>query len=119
MDARCRIELLGGLRVLQGGRAVTRFRTEKTAALLGYLAYHLDRRHPRETLIELLWPEDDQDTSRHKLSVALSSLRQELEPPGVADGAVLVAERHSVGLSPAAVTTDVVEFEAGLRAEPD
>ena len=62
MDARCPIELLGGLRVLQGDRTVTRFRTEKTGALLGYLACFLDRRHPRETLIELL-EHDDARTS--------------------------------------------------------
>jgi len=34
MDARCRIELLGGLRVHQGEREITRFRTQKAAALL-------------------------------------------------------------------------------------
>src|SRR5437588_11925454 len=107
MAVTCRIELLGELRVLQGDRVVTRFRTEKTGALLGYLAYYLDRRHPRETLIELLWPEDDPDAGRHKLSVALSSLRQELEPPGVPDGSVLITDRVLVSLNPATVTTDL------------
>ena len=52
---------------------------------------------------------------RHRLSVALSSLRQELEPPGVPDGAVLETDRVLVGLNPATVTTDVAEFEAALR----
>lgn len=54
MDSRCRIELFGGLRVCQGDRVITRFRTQKTAALLAYLAYHGDRRHSREVLIDLL-----------------------------------------------------------------
>ncbi len=56
------------------------------------------------------------DKGRHNLSVALSSLRQQLEPPGIPDGAVLVAERFSVRLDPSAVTTDVSEFEVALRA---
>ena len=38
MDARCRIELLGRLCVKQGDREITRFRTRKTGALLGYFA---------------------------------------------------------------------------------
>lgn len=121
MDTRYRIQLLGGLRVRQGEQEITHFRTQKTASLLAYLAYFLPRSHPREVLIELLWPEGSVDTGRHNLSVALSSLRQQLEPPGIPDGAVLVAERFSVRLDPAAVTTDVSEFEAALssaRAAP-
>ena len=35
MEARWRIEILGQLRVTQGDRAITRFRTQKTGALLG------------------------------------------------------------------------------------
>src|SRR5713101_7635240 len=57
MDTPWRIELLGRLRATQGDRVVTRFRAQKGGALLAYLAYHLDRPHPREELIELLWPE--------------------------------------------------------------
>lgn len=116
MDARCRIEMLGGLRLEQRGRIVTRFRTRKTAELLAYLAYYCHRAHPREALIELLWPEDDIDAGRHSLSMALSALRPHLEPPGVTlDGAVLGTDRHSVRLNPTAVTTDVLEFETALR----
>ena len=36
MDVRCRIELLGRLRVEQGDREITRFSTQKTGALLAY-----------------------------------------------------------------------------------
>ena len=55
MDARCRIELLGRLRVMHGDREITPFRTQKTGALLGYLAYHLERTHPPEVLMDILW----------------------------------------------------------------
>lgn len=64
MDARCRIELFGELRVVQGERIITRFNTQKTASLLAYLAYHLDRAHPREALIEMLWPDNEPEKGR-------------------------------------------------------
>jgi DNA-binding SARP family transcriptional activator len=117
MNARCRIELFGGLRMQHGDQIITRFRTRKTAELLAYLAYYRQRAHPREVLIELLWPECDVDAGRHSLSVALSALRAQLEPPGTGvEGAILVADRHCVGLNPALVTTDVAEFEMALKS---
>src|SRR5438309_4773237 len=111
-----RIELLGWLRAAQGGRVVARFQTQKTAALLAYLAYHRRRSHPREALVELLWPGCEPEAGRNSLRQALSSLRRQLEPPGVPAGAVIVANRGSVELNPAAVTTDVAELEAALEA---
>jgi DNA-binding SARP family transcriptional activator len=50
------------------------------------------------------------------LRQALSSLRGQLEPPGVPAGSVLFADRHTVRLNPDAVTTDVAAFEAALAA---
>jgi DNA-binding SARP family transcriptional activator len=111
-----RITLFGGLRAQRGEQVTTRFRTQKTASLLAYLAYFLPRSHAREVLIELLWPEGSLESGRHNLSVALSSLRQQLEPAGIPDGGVLVTERFSVHLHPSAVTTDVSEFEEAMRS---
>jgi predicted ATPase/DNA-binding SARP family transcriptional activator len=116
MKAPWQIELLGGLRVTQGDRVLTRFRTQKTGALLAYLAYYPQRTHPRDHLIELLWPEADPAAGSNSLSQALSSLRRQLEPAGVPPGTVLVTNRASVRLNPAAFTTDVAEFEAALHA---
>ena len=127
-DMQWRIELLGGLRAISSERVITRFRTQKTGALLAYLAYHLPRpllskggsrggiAHPREVLFELLWPECDPDAGRNRLSTELASLRHQLEPPGVPRGAVIVADRTSVCLNSAAVTTDVAEFEAAVQS---
>ncbi len=89
--------------------------THKTGALLAYLAYHPGRSHPREILIDLLWPQASPESGRHNLSLALSSLRNQLEAPGVPAGSVIVADRFSVELSPAAFSTDVAAFEQGLR----
>lgn len=109
-----RIHLLGSLRAVRGDETVTRFRSQKTAELLAYLAYFRQRCHPREILVELLWPEYDLDAGRHSLSVALSSLRHQLEPPGSAAGSVLQADRFSVRLHPQ-TATDVADLEATLE----
>src|SRR5262249_333102 len=81
MDPAWRIELLGRLRATWGDAVVTRFRARRTGSLLGYLAYHLDRPHPRELLIELLWPGGDLHSGRNNLRRELTSLRRQLEPP--------------------------------------
>jgi predicted ATPase/DNA-binding SARP family transcriptional activator len=111
------IELFGWLRAQQGERVVSRFYTKKHAALFAYLAFFHDRGPvSREVLIELLWPECALQAGRNRLKVALSSLRHQLEPPGVPGGAVILADRASVQLNPAAVATDVARFQASLQA---
>jgi predicted ATPase/DNA-binding SARP family transcriptional activator len=111
----CRIEMFGGLRVRQDARVITRFRTQKAAALLAYLAYYHHQSHPREVLIALLWPDMEPDAGRNNLSTILSSLRHQLEPPGTPAGAVIVADRLTLGLNAEAITTDVADFEARLQ----
>ena len=113
MSAVWRLELFGGLRVRGGDRLVERFRTQKTGALLAWLALHPGRPQAREGLVDRLWPALD-SSGRNSLSVALSSLRGLLEPPGMAAGTVLGADRQSVWLTAEAITTDVAEFDALL-----
>jgi DNA-binding SARP family transcriptional activator len=64
----------------------------------------------------MLWPETDLEAGRNRLNVVLSALRRLLEPPGVPDGSVLITDRFHAALKLAAVTTDVGEMEAALRA---
>jgi predicted ATPase/DNA-binding SARP family transcriptional activator len=116
MSALWHIELFGGLTVTSRDRTIRRFRTQATAALLAYLAYHRRRTHPRDELVELFWPEADLDGGRNNLRVALNSLRRQLEPPGIPSGAVLVADRSTVRLNAEAIATDVAAFEASLQA---
>jgi DNA-binding SARP family transcriptional activator len=116
MNELVRITLLGGLEVQQGDRLITRFKSQKIGALLAYLAYHLHQMHSREVLIDLFWPESMLEAGRNSLSVALSTLRHQLEPPGTPANAILRADRFSIGLNPAAVITDVVQFEAAIKA---
>src|ERR1700739_2346164 len=94
-----RIEMLGGLRVSGEGRVIERFRTRKTALLLGYLAHRNGRSYSREQLIDYLWMDGDLDPAKNTRRVPLSSLRRQLEPPGVPAGRVLVTDRFQVGLN--------------------
>jgi predicted ATPase len=119
------VTLLGGL-MLQSHQdvVVRRFRSQKTAALLAYLALHLGRDCSREVLCEVLWPEDDNSEEEHidaekmsgRLRFCLSSLRKQLEPSGVPFGAVLdTSVSGIVRLRREAVTTDVVELERAQK----
>src|SRR5262249_4536758 len=114
MDQPWRIELFGWLRAVQADRVVSRFRTRKAAALLAYLAHYSHRSHPREQLIELLWPDCTPSAGRANLRGELTSLRHQLEPPGIPPGAVLIAHRDTVQLNPVACVTDVALFDAAL-----
>jgi DNA-binding SARP family transcriptional activator len=115
MDSPWRIELFGGLRVTRGERAITRFRRQKAWSLLAYLSYYPHQSHPRDELIELLWPEIDPETGRSNLRVTLYSIRQQLDARDDPTGSILINDQGAVSLDPAAFTTDVAEFEAALR----
>ncbi len=132
MNGKWRIGMFGGLRLEEGGAgenaagdlstasAVTRFRTQKTASLLAYLAFYLQRDHPREELADRFWPDDDIESARGSLRVSLASLRRQLEPPPLPPGSVLAgAGRASVRLRPDAVVVDVAEFEGALARAHD
>jgi predicted ATPase/DNA-binding SARP family transcriptional activator len=115
MNPQWRVELFGGLILCQEEERITRFATQKTAALLAYLAFYRHKSHPREVLIEFLWPECEPDVGRNRLSTLLAYLRRLLEPPGTQAGTVVQADRASVGLNPDVLTTDVAEFERLLQ----
>ena len=83
------------------------------------LAYQPDKPHAREALIDWMWPDDNNgvslDEGRNNLSTALSHLRSQLEPPGIARGTVLRADRATAQINPDAIHTDVSDFKAALQ----
>src|SRR5688572_23585136 len=110
------IEMLGGLRIRVRASTITRFRTQKTAALLGYLAFYPQRVHSREELVDLFWPDSDIDAGRGSLRASLASLRVQFEQEGIDANDVLEADRKVVRLNTASVETDVARFELTAAA---
>lgn len=121
IEKACRIEFFGGFQVLQNGRVIDRFQTQKTAVLLAYLGLHPGRRFSRDAVASMLWPDGDSIAIRNRLNQAVSSLRRQLHPPGTSKNFLLVADHHHIGLDNTVVSSDVAEFiqasQAALAAE--
>lgn len=114
--ARLDLAFLGPLRIALSGVPVTAFRYDKVRALLIYLAAEGARAHRRETLAELLWPEQDERAARHSLSQALWSLRQAIEDD-LADPPVLLLTRATVQFNQSSDhQLDLTEFDDLLDA---
>lgn len=98
------------------GVRVSRFRSNRVAALLAYLALKLGHPVPREELYEALWPEEDYELSANRFRVSLTSLRKQLEPSPTPFGAVLDVSIHGrVRLRPESVWVDAIELERALK----
>jgi predicted ATPase/DNA-binding SARP family transcriptional activator len=117
------ITLFDGLSVQNGDLTLRQFQTYKTGALLAFLAFYGQRQHPREQLVNLLWPDAEPTAGRNRLTQALVWLRPRLESVERERGTILVSDRHTIGLLPGSIKTDVAEFEEALltatsRIEP-
>ncbi len=112
------VELLGRCRLTCGKEYIDRFRTQKTGAILAYLALYCPRRTvTREELAAVFWAEDEPPQANHSLRQSLSWLRARLEPDGTVPGSVLQTPPRmgAVGLQPGSYTSDVMRFESLLR----
>ncbi|MBC8104335.1 MAG: hypothetical protein H7Z41_17300, partial [Cytophagales bacterium] len=111
------INLFCGLSVHRGEQPPLRhFQTYKTGALLAYLAFYGQQAHPRELLVNLLWPDADPASGRNRLTQALVWLRPRLEATESERGTILISDRQSLRLQTSGVETDVRLFEDALRA---
>ena len=113
--ARWRVRLLGAVAASDDAQTIERFGSGGVAALLARLALQPGRRHSREELIDLLWPDAKPATARNRLRQALFTLRALLEPPAGVPCPVIVADRASIGLVEGALTCDVHAFECAAR----
>ena len=111
-----RIELFGALCLRKEDRAITRFQTRKTGAMIAYLACFDRQLHRRDELIEQLWPGEEADSSRNRMRMALSWLRKELDSPLETPDGLIIADRSVVYLNPRLYTTDKADYEAHLKA---
>ncbi len=108
------IRSLGIFQVLRDGVPLPRgaWQSRKARDLLKIL---VARRRPvsRDQLMELLWPDADPGKSGGRLSVALSTLREVLQPSARAvDGVPLIADSNMVSLDHGTITIDVENFLA-------
>ena len=122
--ARLRIHCLGGFRLFVDGRPVplSRFRRFKALTLLKFLVANRGRPVPRESLMELLWPEGDPARTSGNLRVVLHVLRRALEPEvnGAETSSFVVCAGDLVHLEPSSgIWVDAEEFvrQAGAGAD--
>ena len=109
------VNVLGGFSVLEGGLPVpaSSWQSKVARDLLKMLAINRGRPIHREVLIERLWPGEFGEKASNRLSVALSAIRNAVDPGRThpADY-VVIADRDSVALNVANVTVDVDQFLA-------
>jgi tetratricopeptide (TPR) repeat protein len=110
------VRLLGCVQVDGPAGRVGRWPSRACAALLARLALQPQRAHPREELIEALWPGVAPDTGRARLRQTLSTLRGLLEGASGAMPGVLVADRQTVRVNAGALDCDVLRFTQCARA---
>ena len=72
------LTFLGSFQAAIDNQPITRFRSDKTRALLAYLAVEAERPHSRASLCGLLWPDQNDDAALHNLSQTLLRLREAL-----------------------------------------
>lgn len=109
---RWRLRLLGALELRGVDGQLARWPSRTAARLLARLALAPARVHPREELVELLWPGAEADVGRNRLRQVLSTLKSLLEAGG---GQVIDADRHGLRLHPGSLWCDAVVFEQLAR----
>jgi len=67
-----KIHMFGSFDVRLDGQSIIQFDTEKTRALLAYLASESDHSHQREYLAEMFWPERPPGAARANLQHHMS-----------------------------------------------
>lgn len=105
------INLFGGVEVVSASGESVPIPSRKAATLLGYVALSSPRAISRGKLATLLWDGHFSDRARASLRQALLTLRRVL--PQYPD--VISADRDDIRICPAAINTDVGEFERLLR----
>ncbi len=110
------LTLLGSFGGVLEDRSVINFVTDKSRALLAYLAVERQRPHRREALAALLWPDQPEERARQSLRQCLLHLRQALKAP-VTGPPFLWIEYNLVQIHPEAqLGLDVADFTAVTAA---
>jgi len=97
---------------------IIKWRTGKTRELFAYLFHHRNRTINNESLLDLLWPEMDEEKSIQLLYNSIYHIRRALKQYGI-EGVSLksvLSEGYMMDLN--AVKADVIEWENEVRTLP-
>ena len=91
-------------------------RSRAAMLLLARLALFPDREHPREELVDMLWPAVALAVGRNRLRQTLSSLRAALGDDGRPETTLLLSARDTLRLRPGVVLCDVHTWRSALSS---
>ena len=111
------LSLLGAFEAAAANQRITGFPTDKTRALLAYLALEANRPHQRLSLAGLFWPDMPDEAALNNLRKSLHRLHQTLDSliPAGSDELFTVT-RQTIQLNQSALTLDVATFQGLLAA---
>ena len=109
------ITLLGALNILLDGESVKGLDSDKTRALLVYLALEADQPQRRDFLAEMFWPEKPEGSGRDSLKQALSNLRKVLREHNAKTPFLLISREEIQFNSGSHFWVDVNEFRELLE----
>lgn len=106
------LRLLGCLEIRQESKSSLNLPSRKAGALLAVLGRHPGKKHEREKLATLLWPDSQQASARVSLRQTLKQLRQALSIP---DEEAVVVEGDTLAIDPSLFEVDVIRFEESVE----
>jgi len=104
------LQTLGTFQFSVDGRELAPPPTQKSRALLAYLAWHRGTELPRERIVELFWPSAEPERGRSSFATALWSIRRCVGASGIDPDSVLSANRLRVRWLPE-IALDARAFE--------
>ena len=113
-----RLHLLGAFQATLDGNLIRGFRSDKSRALLAYLATQEGRPCARENLVGLFWGEDNEKSARASLRQVLSNWRKIFAPLLVGNSPPLEIGRRNIRLliDSELVWVDVLQMQALITA---
>jgi predicted ATPase/DNA-binding SARP family transcriptional activator/tetratricopeptide (TPR) repeat protein len=87
------LRLMGHFEASIAGKPITTFETNKSKALLAYLAAEADRVHTRDALAGMLWPDSPQSSAMQNLRHTLAALRKTIQDRGARPPYLLVTRQ--------------------------
>jgi DNA-binding SARP family transcriptional activator len=111
---RLEICLLGRFETRLGSTSVPGLESAAARALLTFLVCQPERKHPRDIVASVLWPEVDEPTARHNLRQTLYNLRSSLRQQGI-EVEPIATSHQAVYFDPASAWVDVLALRDALK----